>query len=61
MAENKTYTSDIDDSTIDPNTLVILTVTRAAAGESTTVHISEDQLGDMMEESDTLGALILAD
>jgi hypothetical protein len=61
MAEIKTYKSDVDDTDIEGNALVILTVTRAAAGESKTVHISEDQLGDLMEESEVLGALILSD
>ena len=62
MPKQETYESDVDNSTIEPGDLVIVTVHRVGqAEEAKTVYVSEDQLAALFEESETLGALILSD
>lgn len=59
MAVEVTYKSDVDDEVLEEKDVVILTVARQ--NTETIIVLSEDQLGELMEESETLGALILRD
>lgn len=59
MAKTEQFTSDIDDTVIEPGDLVLITVTRA--GDTKTIHISDDQLADLMEGNEVLEGLILSD
>lgn len=61
MPRTESYKSDVDDTAVELSELVTITVTRAVDKSSKTVYLSEDQLGDLMEESDTFGALVLTD
>jgi hypothetical protein len=61
MAKTEQYTSDIDETPIEAGDLVTVIIVRATDQSSKTVYISEDQLGDLMEENETLGALVLSE
>ncbi len=53
------YVSDLSGEAILEQEVVTLTVARQ--GETRVVHMSEDELGTMMEEDDAFASLILMD
>ncbi len=62
MPKQETYQSDHDGSTIELSDLVIVTVHRVGQGEEPkTLYVSEDQLGDLLDEAETLSAMFLSD
>lgn len=61
MPKIETFKSDHSNTEIEPADVVTIVVVRVSDASTKTIIISDDELGDIMEESEMFGSLVLSD